>query len=85
MMIITLIATILAIVGCLNWMLVGLFGFNFVTWLFGAGVLSSIVFVLVGIAGIWLIFSLVYRSMNRDVREEEVRAERERKNKTAKA
>ena len=49
MIITTFIATILAIIGCLNWLSVGLFGFNFVTWILGAGVLSSIVFTLVGI------------------------------------
>jgi len=42
----------LAIIGALNWGLVGLFNFNLVAAIFGAGsVLSRIVYVLVGIAG----------------------------------
>lgn len=44
----------LVIVGALNWLLVGLFQFNLVDYLFGAGsVLSRIVYVLVGVAGLW--------------------------------
>lgn len=42
----------LAIIGALNWGLVGLFKFNLVAAIFGAdSVLSRIVYVLVGIAG----------------------------------
>ncbi len=87
MIITTFIATILAIIGCLNWLSVGLFGFNFVTWILGAGVLSSIVFTLVGIAGIWLIFYLVYMGVNRGLSEPERSNSGKRKpeNKTAKA
>lgn len=48
----------LAIIGALNWGLVGLFRFNLVAWLFGdMTVASRIVYVIVGIAGaycIWL-------------------------------
>lgn len=69
MMIVTLIATILAIIGCLNWLLVGLFSFNLVTALFGAAsVLSTIIYIAVGIAGIWLAFYLIYTAMRGDER-----------------
>ena len=39
----------------LNWLLVGLFQFDFVSWVFGGqtAVLSRIVYSLVGIAGRW--------------------------------
>ena len=51
-----IIALILAIVGCLNWALVGLFQFDLVAWLFGAGaLLSRIVYTVIGLAGIWCI------------------------------
>lgn len=44
---------ILTIIGALNWGLIGLFDFNLVETLFGAeNVISRIVYVLVGIAGI---------------------------------
>lgn len=47
------IALTLVIIGALNWLLVGLFSFDLVATLFGnMSVLSRIVYVLVGIAGI---------------------------------
>lgn len=46
----------LVIIGCINWGLVGLFEFNLVEKLFGGfSTLSRIIYVLVGIAGIWSI------------------------------
>ena len=51
-----ILALILSIVGSLNWALVGLFRFDLVAWLFGAGaLLSRIVYVVIGLAGIWCI------------------------------
>ena len=51
------IALILAIVGCVNWGLVGIFQFDLVAWLFGssAALLSRILYTLIGIAGLWCI------------------------------
>lgn len=47
------IALTLVIIGALNWLLVGLFSFDLVATLLGnMSVLSRIVYVLVGIAGI---------------------------------
>lgn len=44
---------ILAIVGCINWGLVGLFNFNLVEYLFGDGaLLTRIVYVLVFASGL---------------------------------
>ncbi|MBR5388687.1 MAG: DUF378 domain-containing protein [Clostridia bacterium] len=61
----TIIAFILVIVGAIVWGLVGIFNFNLVSMIFGAGseaVVSRIIYSLVGISGLWLIFySLVYR------------------------
>ena len=48
------LALVLVIVGALNWGLVGALQFNLVTALLGQTILASIVFVLVGIAGIYL-------------------------------
>ncbi len=47
----------LVIVGALNWLMIGLFGFDFVGALFGGqmALLSRIVFTLVGLAGLWCI------------------------------
>lgn len=58
------IALILAIVGCLNWGLVGLFQFDLVAWLFGGtgALLSRLVFTVVGLAGLWCISFLLRRN-----------------------
>jgi uncharacterized protein len=50
-------AVVLAIIGALNWGLVGIFGWNLVSAIFGPmSVLSRIVYILVGIAGLYLIY-----------------------------
>ena len=47
------IALTLTIIGAINWGLIGLFDFNLVSTLFGAdNVITKIVYVLVGIAGV---------------------------------
>jgi uncharacterized membrane protein YuzA (DUF378 family) len=46
-------ALLLVIVGALNWGLVGVAHFDLVKFLFGATVLSSIVYTLVGLAGVY--------------------------------
>lgn len=56
---VTLIATIIAIIGCINWLVVGVFSFNLVTWIFGVGIFARIIYAIVGLAGIWLIFILI--------------------------
>ena len=49
------IALILAVVGCLNWGLVGIFQFDLVAWLFGgAGSLfSRLIYTIVALSGLW--------------------------------
>jgi uncharacterized membrane protein YuzA (DUF378 family) len=47
-------AAVLVIIGALNWGLVGMMRFNLVAALFGDTVLSSIVYVLVGLSGAYL-------------------------------
>ena len=48
------IALVLMIIGALNWGLVGAFGFDLVAAIFGEmSALSRIVYVLVGLAGLW--------------------------------
>ena len=57
------IAYILVIIGALNWGLVGLFNFNLVTFLFGSvPVLVAIIYILVGLAGLYLIYLLASRT-----------------------
>lgn len=55
------IALIFVIIGALNWGLVGLFQFDLVAFMFGAGaILSRIVYTLVALGGIWSI-SMLFR------------------------
>lgn len=59
MKITTIIAFTLVIIGGLVWLLIGLFDFNLVSMIFGAGsmaLVSRIIYSLVGISAIWLIF-----------------------------
>ena len=55
----TIIAFILVLVGALVWLMVGIFNFNLVSAIFGAGsgaVISRIIYSLVGVSAIWMIF-----------------------------
>ena len=55
-----LIALILVIVGGLNWGLVGLFNFDLVAAIFGAGsILARIVYVAVGLSALYMIYFAV--------------------------
>lgn len=50
------IAITLVIIGAINWLLVGLFKFNLVDAIFGSlSVLTRIIYIIVGIAGLWSI------------------------------
>ncbi len=65
-MVLDRISLILVIIGAINWLLVGLFGFDLVAYICGGQmeVISRIVYTVVGIAGLWSI-SLLFRE--RDV------------------
>lgn len=55
------IALILVIIGGINWLLVGLFSFDLVAAIFGGqkGIVARIVYILVGIAAIYLLFAAI--------------------------
>ncbi len=62
------LALVLVIIGALNWLLVGIAGYDLVTAIFGGNlfsgnmsIFSRIIFALVGIAGLYTI-SLLFRS-----------------------
>ena len=58
------LSLILIIIGALNWGLIGLFQFDLVAALFGGmtGVISRVVYTLVGLAGLWGITLLFRRN-----------------------
>lgn len=60
------LSLILIIIGALNWGLVGIFQFDLVAAIFGgmSGVVSRIIYTIVGLAGIWGI-TLLFRKRNR--------------------
>lgn len=55
----------LIIIGALNWLLIGLFQFDLVAGIFGGqtAVVSRIIYVIVGLAGLWAIS--FYRKLRR--------------------
>jgi uncharacterized membrane protein YuzA (DUF378 family) len=62
--VINTIALIIAIIGALNWLLVGLFSFDLIASLFanGYGTISAasrVIYIIVGAAGLWLIFTVL--------------------------
>lgn len=56
------IALTLLVIGGINWGSIGIFQFDLVAWIFGGqtGIISRIVYTLVGLAAIWCI-SLLFR------------------------
>ena len=60
------LALILAIVGAVNWGLVGFARFDLVAWILGGQTasVSRIVYAVVGLAGLWCITLLFRRSRN---------------------
>jgi uncharacterized protein len=63
---VNLVTLLLVIVGGLNWGLVGLFNFDLVAALFGAGsLLARVVYILVGVSAAWQIIPLT-KAMSAD-------------------
>jgi len=51
------VATVLVVVGALNWALVGLFSYDIVAAIFGnLSPLSRVIYVIIGAAGVYLVF-----------------------------
>lgn len=63
MVIANIVALSILILGSFNWFCVGVFSWNFLTWIFGAGIFVRILYALVGLAGIWLLIQLCVRRM----------------------
>lgn len=61
MIIANIIALSIMILGCINWFLVGVFSWNLLTWIFGMGVFTRIIYAIVGLAGLWMLIQLCIR------------------------
>lgn len=54
MKVLDIVVTVLLLIGALNWGLIGFFGFNFVSALFGeAEVISRLIYAVVGLAALY--------------------------------
>ena len=61
MIITNIIALSVLILGAINWLTVGVFSWNLLSWMFGVGLFVRILYALVGIAGIWMLIQLCVR------------------------
>ncbi len=53
------LATILVIIGGLNWGLVGFFNYNLVDGIFGVGgAVARVIYALVGLGALWMIYTV---------------------------
>ncbi|MCM1289412.1 MAG: DUF378 domain-containing protein [Corallococcus sp.] len=75
--VISIIALVLTIVGAINWLLIGIFGFNLVNWItFGLVWLERLLYILVGVAGVYM---LVWLCVSRGKMVEDDKYYRDRK------
>ena len=60
---INVIASIVVLIGSINWGLVGIFNWNLVSALFGEipSIGSTIVYILVLLSALWLVFAVMYQ------------------------
>ena len=66
MKITSIISIALVIIGALVWLAVGIFGVNPIALLLGTGVVPRIIYVVVGLAGLWTIFfAISYKPFRR--------------------
>lgn len=62
MIIANIAAFILVMIGCVNWGIIGIFNWNFVSAIFGTGMTvgGSIIYILILLAALWLIGYAIY-------------------------
>lgn len=65
------IALTLLVIGGINWGSIGIFQFDIVAWIFGGqtGIISRIIYIIVGLAAIWCI-SLLFRDTREEVSDD---------------
>lgn len=65
----TVFALVMLIIGAISWLLMGVFAFDMVVWMFGSLTAASrVLYVLVGISGLWM---LIYLARRKCVLEDE--------------
>lgn len=74
MIIANIIALSILMLGAFNWFCVGVFSWNLLTWIFGVGIFTRILYAIVGLAGLWMLIILCVRRTRLFARDETVRA-----------
>ena len=77
MIITNIVALSIMILGSLNWFLVGVFSWNLLTWIFGAGVFTRILYAIVGLAGIWMLIQLCIRGTKLFSKDEAIKKQKQ--------
>ncbi len=52
------ITWILVVIGAINWGLVGAFNYNLVDMLFGLGMITQWIYILVGLSGLYILYKM---------------------------
>jgi len=73
MIIANIVALSIMIFGCLNWFLVGVFSWNLVTAIFGLGIVTRILYAIVGLAAIWMLIQLIMKRTRLFTRDSNVK------------
>ena len=61
------IALVLTVIGGINWGLIGIFDYNLVDSIFGAGsILAQIIYIVVGITAVWTLVTLFIKPMDQE-------------------
>lgn len=74
MIVANIIALSILILGAFNWFCVGVFSWNLLTWIFGIGVFTRILYAIVGLAGLWMLIILCVRRTRLFSKDETVKS-----------
>lgn len=76
---ITFIAFLLTLIGCVNWLLIGLLQYDFIAGMFGfqASIFSRLCYILIGVGALYLVIRIIVNKGNLKVYEKKKKKETE--------
>ena len=76
---ITFIAFLLTLIGCVNWLLIGLLQYDFIAGMFGfqASIFSRLCYILIGVGALYLVIRIIVNKGNLKVYEKKKKKEEE--------
>ena len=76
---ITFIAFILTLIGCVNWLLIGLLQYDFIAGMFGfqASIFSRLCYILIGVGALYLVIRIIVNKGSLKVYEKKKKKEKE--------